>query len=238
MSTVSSATSTTGTSSTSSLFSGSAAQMQSEFLTLLVAQLKNQDPNNPMDNTQMVSQMAQLSQLQATTNLNTTTSSGFQMDSMLQAANKIGSKVLVSGSVVQLTNGSASLGVNLGDAADSVTVSIQDSVGNTVDTMNLGAQSAGAIPLSWDGKTSSGATAPDGTYSFKVVATKNGSAATATSAATGSTAVTATGLSVGTLQAVSNSASGIQASVTGVVLDSSGNPTSASVALSSIQQFL
>jgi flagellar basal-body rod modification protein FlgD len=230
MSTVSNATATTGTSSTSStssVFGGSASQMQSEFLTLLVAQMKNQDPNNPMDNTQMVSQMAQLSQLEATTNLNTTTTSGFQMDSMLQAANKIGSQVLAPGSVVNLANGSASLGVNLAGAADSVTVGIQDASGNTIDTMNMGAQSAGFIPLSWNGQTSSGATAPNGSYTFTVNATKSGSA------------VSATGLSVGTLQAVSNGASGIQASVTGIgALDSSGNPTSSSVALSSIQQFL
>ncbi|QFY42435.1 hypothetical protein F6R98_07180 [Candidatus Methylospira mobilis] len=243
MSTVSSATSTTGTtnssSSTSSVFGGNATQLQSEFMTLLVAQLKNQDPSNPMDNSQMVGQMAQLSQLQATTNLNTTVLSGFDTSSMLQAAGKIGSKVLAPGSVINLSSGSASFGVNLASAADSMQVSIVDSTGSTIDTINMGAQSAGVIPLSWDGKTSSGTTAPDGNYSFKVVATKNGAAATATSAATSDSAVAATTLSVGTLQAISNSSAGIQASVTGIGgLDSKGNPISSSVALSSIQQFL
>jgi flagellar hook assembly protein FlgD len=83
------------------------------------------------------------------------------------------------------------------------------------------------IPLSWDGTTTSSATAAAGNYKFSVVATKSGSA------------VTATGLSVGTLQAVSSSAAGIQASVTGIgAMDSSGNPTSTSVPLSSVQQFL
>lgn len=234
MTTISNATSTaatTGTNNTppSSSFIGgtSAAQLQHEFLSLLVAQLKNQDPSSPMDNSQMVSQMAQLSQVEAASNLNTEMKTGFQMDSMLQAANKIGSKVLAPGSVLQLTNGSASLGVNLSGDADNVSVAIQDSSGNTIDTINMGAQSGGMIPLSWDGKTSAGTTAPDGTYKFNVTATQKNNT------------VAATTLSVGTLQAVSNGASGIQASVAGIgALDSAGKPTSVNIALSSIQQFI
>jgi flagellar basal-body rod modification protein FlgD len=146
-----------------------------KFMTLLVTQLQNQDPLNPMDNAQMTSQLAQLQTVTGINNLNTTLTSlqsSYQNAEALTATNLIGKGVLVEGSDVTLASSKGVMGVELGTAADSVKVTISDANGKEVDTIDLGAQPAGTTPLAWDGKSSSsGATLPDGNYTFKVTAT-------------------------------------------------------------------
>ena len=179
------------TSSTSSKSGGSGtdsvAADTDKFMTLLVAQLQNQDPLNPMDNSQMTSQLAQLQTVTGINNLNTTLSSlstSFQSSQSMQATSLIGHGVLVSGSNLTLASGKSILGVSLGSDADDVKIAINDASGNTVDTIDLGAQKAGTLPLVWDGVPdpknvdSSGkpVTLPDGNYTFSVTATKSGQA--------------------------------------------------------------
>nr|WP_314544427.1 flagellar hook assembly protein FlgD [uncultured Massilia sp.] len=158
-----------------------------KFMTLLVTQLKNQDPLSPMDNAQLTSQLAQLQTVTGVNKLNTTLESlksSYQSSEALQATNLIGHGVLVDGSSVTLSGSKGILGVELGSDADAVQVTITDKAGNVVQTMDLGAQKAGVMPLAWDGvpdpdKLGSDGkpiTVADGTYSISVVATRGGEA--------------------------------------------------------------
>lgn len=178
-SSVSSAQNTTSTTSTSSISGSSAADLQNSFLTLLVAQLKNQDPTNPMDNNQLVSQLAQLNTVSGIEKLNTTLgsiSTQINSNQSIQAASLIGHGVLVPGSTVLVGKETTTpFGVELESAADSVTVNITDSSGKVVRTMDLGGLSAGVHAYSWDGKAADGTAAPDGSYTISVSATSNGS---------------------------------------------------------------
>ncbi|MGO9443570.1 MAG: flagellar hook assembly protein FlgD [Thiobacillaceae bacterium] len=190
------------TASTSSVLStSSAASMQNQFLTMLVAQLKNQDPLNPMDNSQITAQMAALSTVQGITDLNTTMQSmatALNSGQMSQAANLIGQNVLVPGNTVVPGASGSAIGMTLPSAASQVVVTIQNSTGQTVRTMNLGAQSSGQQLFSWDGLTDSGSQAAAGTYTFQIKATQ------------GATAIQAQPLSVGQVNGVLNGGTGIQ----------------------------
>ncbi|SLM62428.1 MULTISPECIES: flagellar hook assembly protein FlgD [Dickeya] len=177
-SSVSGVQSTSSTSTSSSISGNSSADLQNSFLTLLVAQLKNQDPTNPMDNNQLVSQLAQLNTVSGIEKLNTTLGSiSTQINSTqsVQAASLIGRGVLVPGSSVLVGNSTTTpFGVELESAADSATVSITDSSGKVVRSIDLGALSAGVHAYSWDGKATDGSAAPDGSYTISVSATSNG----------------------------------------------------------------
>jgi flagellar basal-body rod modification protein FlgD len=153
-----------------------------QFLKMLVAQLKNQDPLNPMDNAQVTSQMAQLSTVDGINKLNTTLSTlsmGFNATQSLQAASLVGSQVLVDGSSLQLTGGQASGGYSLDGAADGVTVTVKSASGEVVYTGQLGAQPAGMSLFNWDGTATNGAKAVDGTYNIAVTATLGGASVAA-----------------------------------------------------------
>ncbi len=134
---------------------GSVEADTNKFMTLLVTQLKNQDPLNPLDNAQITSQLAQLSTVTGVNKLNTTLESlksSYQSSETLQATNMIGKGVLVPGFDIALSSGKAILGVDLATAADKVKVDITDPrTGKVVQSMDLGPQAAGTIPISWDG---------------------------------------------------------------------------------------
>jgi len=150
---------------------------QDRFLKLLVTQLKNQDPLNPMDNAQITSQMAQISTVSGIDKLNATLQgmvSSFSANQSVQATAMIGHSVLVPGTSLELQNGSAQAGVDLPQAADQVVVSIIDGSGRVVHKADLGAQAAGVLGFQWDGVTDSGANAAPGSYSFSVQAIQGG----------------------------------------------------------------
>jgi flagellar basal-body rod modification protein FlgD len=166
-----------GTPNSSSGANSSVSAVQNQFMTLLVTQMKNQDPLNPMDNSQMTSQLAQLSTVSGINTLNATVQSllaSYQSSQTLQAASMIGQNVLTPGNTMTLANGAAPFGVNVTTASGDVKVAIQDATGKTIDTMDLGAQPVGSVPLAWDGLTAAGAKAPDGQYSFTVTASTDG----------------------------------------------------------------
>ncbi|HEU4852628.1 MAG TPA: flagellar hook assembly protein FlgD [Telluria sp.] len=156
-----------------------------KFMTLLVTQLKNQDPLNPMDNAQITSQLAQLSTVTGVNKLNDTLESlkdSYRSSEALSATNMIGRGVLIEGSDMTLQKSQGLLGVELDSPADSVKLVISDSSGREVHTIDLGAQQAGIVPVAWDG-IATGAKldadgapipVPDGSYSFRVVATRGG----------------------------------------------------------------
>jgi flagellar basal-body rod modification protein FlgD len=163
---------------------GSVEADTNKFMTLLVTQLKNQDPLNPLDNAQITSQLAQLSTVTGVNKLNTTLESmksSYQSSEALQATNMIGHGVLVEGDFIQLQGGKAIMGVDLGSASDHVQVIITDPrTGKDVQTIDLGAKPAGTIPMAWDGVIDPANVNADGTpvalrdgkYTFRVVATQ------------------------------------------------------------------
>lgn len=179
---ISSNTGVTAQTSASSA-TGSVDDAQSNFMKLLVAQMQNQDPMNPMDNAQMTSQMAQLNMVSGINQLNTTLSSalsGFQATQTMQASSLIGREVLVPSSTLQLSSGQAKMGVDLAQSVDSLKLTVLDSAGQTLRSIDLGAKPAGLTQLAWDGATDAGAAAADGSYSFKLEALRNGQSVTAT----------------------------------------------------------
>lgn len=157
-----------------------------KFMTLLVAQLRNQDPLNPLDNAQVTSQMAQLSTVTGVNKLNDTLEmlkASYQSAESMQAANLIGHGVLVEGNDVVVSKGQAILGVELATPADRIQLIVTDpATGREVATIELGAQDAGIIPVAWDGvpdpdnldEDGKPVTLPDGQYTFRVVASRNG----------------------------------------------------------------
>jgi flagellar basal-body rod modification protein FlgD len=172
------------TSSTGSTTGTSATDLQNTFLQLLVAQLKNQDPTNPMDSSQMTSQLAQINTVSGISQLNTTLSSlATQMSAgqQSQAALLIGSTVLAPGSSVTVASGKASsFGVQIANSVGDLQVVVKNSAGTIVNTIDLGQQSAGTIPVGWTPTDTAGNTLPDGTYTISAVGTINGQQATAT----------------------------------------------------------
>lgn len=158
---------------------GSVEADTNKFLTLLVTQLKNQDPMNPLDNAQITSQLAQLSTVTGVNKLNTTLESlktSYQSSEAMAATNMIGHGVLVEGDYVNLQSGKGIMGVDLASAADSVRVVVTDpTTGKDVQTIDMGAQKPGTIPIAWDGMPDGAAEAlKDGKYLIRVVATQGG----------------------------------------------------------------
>ena len=152
-----------------------AVDPQDRFLKLLVTQLQNQDPLNPMDNAQMTSQLAQISTVDGIEKLNATMRmilEGSGENQAMQAAAMIGRGVLVPGSGVELGGGGALGGIELAEPADRVAGTIRDGNGLAVKTIELGGLSAGARGFTWDGSTDGGGAAVAGAYTFTVAATR------------------------------------------------------------------
>jgi flagellar basal-body rod modification protein FlgD len=184
-----------------------AAEAQDRFMTLLVTQMKNQDPLNPLDNAQVTSQLAQLSTVTGIDKLNDSIGAlmgSYQASQSMQAANMIGHGVLVPGSGADLAQGQALMGVELTEPVDKLQVTIFDASGREVRKLDLGAQQPGTIPIAWDGKNADGVAAADGSYSFKV------------EAAIGSDKVAATALQFGMVSSVSTNAQGVKLNLPGM----------------------
>ena len=173
LSATSSATSTTasGTSATAA----SSTETQDRFMKLLVAQLKNQDPMNPMDNAQMTSQMAQINTVTGIQQVNDTLKSlGTQFNSMqvLQGSSMVGHNVLVNSNTLSSNAGVASGALDLAGKANAVKVEILSPGGKVIDTFDLGALEAGRHSFDWD----SSAYTETGNPTFRVTATLVGKA--------------------------------------------------------------
>lgn len=165
-----------------------ADDLSNNFLTLLVAQLKNQDPTNPMDNAQLTSQLAQINTVSGIEKLNTTLGSisgQINSNQSVQATALIGHGVMIEGRAILVgsSDGKVSttpFGLQLESAADTNNVTISDSTGKVVKTIALGSQTAGVHSYTWDGKQDDGTTAPDGAYSFSINSTNGGQQMVAT----------------------------------------------------------
>jgi flagellar basal-body rod modification protein FlgD len=151
---------------------------QSAFLTLFTTQLKNQDPLSPMDNTAFVSQLAQFSQLEATTKMSDslgTMATAQSTDRMTAAAALIGKKVSIPDGQAILANSTAVNGtVALTADADSITLKVYASDGTLVRTGQIAAQKKGDFAFNWDGMDSNGSQAADGKYRIEATVTRYG----------------------------------------------------------------
>src|SRR5271163_402503 len=221
-------TGTTGSGSSTSTSTSAAASGTggvtlggTDFLTLMLAQLKNQDPTSPVDSNTFLSQLAELSEVQGITSLNTsfsTLSSSLSSSQALQASSLLGHQAQVASSTATLAAGGTVTGaVNVPQTTSQVTLNISDSSGALVGQINLGAQSAGLASFSWNGTESDGSQAPPGQYTLS---------AQYAGAPSGSTA--ATTLVNGTIESVS-----MGAGSTGLTLNVAGI---GSVPFSSVQQ--
>ena len=158
----------------SSVSQSSTEAMQDRFMTLLISQMKNQDPLNPMDNAQMTSQMAQINTVSGLEKLNSTLEKlvGYYDEGRaMQAASMVGKNVLVTCNNMQLVDGQAFGAIELADKADKVTVTVKDANGLVMRTLELGEHAAGSAVFAWDGKTDAGTSAVNGRYTFTVEAT-------------------------------------------------------------------
>ncbi|MBE2258473.1 MAG: flagellar hook assembly protein FlgD [Rhodobacteraceae bacterium] len=191
---------------TSALVSTS-EEVQNRFLKLLVTQLKNQDPLNPLDNAAVTTQISQINTVTGIERLNATLEtllSTYNDGQAVQAAALIGKSVLVRGSGLVLANGTASGGVNLAEPVDDVMLTILGAGGNVLQSQRLGARDAGSFAFSWDGKTAAGSDAPPGSYGFTVDAVRGGEK------------VAAETLQIGTVSALVREKSGFQLDLGGL----------------------
>lgn len=146
-----------------------------QFLTLLVAQLKYQDPLNPMESTEFTSQLAQFTSLEQLYNLNSSfegLKNAMTSQNNYQAVNLIGKSVIASGNTLRVQDTRV---LNQGSyilegPAGQVKISIYDKDGILVKTLDKTAVEAGLNPINWDGLGLYGQTVSDGDYTFEVKA--------------------------------------------------------------------
>ena len=188
MTTVTSATSAaTTTSSTSSALSSLTSNF-STFLTLLTTELQNQDPTNPMDSSTFVTQLAQISQVEAQIESNT------KLDSLISlgenqtnnyAMSYLGKSVVLTDGTASLSSGTANWTYGLDSAASTTTLTVANSSGKTVYSAS-GETTAGTHDFTWDGTDNNGNQLADGTYKLTVASTaKDGSTVTTSVASKG-----------------------------------------------------
>lgn len=203
--------------------SSASADLQDSFMTLLVTQLQNQDPMNPMENAEMTSQLAQINTVTGIEKLNDTLAGiNGQLDTsqVLQASGLIGQGVLVPGSRVLVGEEGATtpFGVELDQAAEDVQITIRNDSGEVVRTFDSFSLDAGVETFTWDGTMDDGNTAPEGSYTVSI------------EASSGDDAIDTTALNY--------------ALVNGVSLDSDGSPlldlggVSEQITLDDIRQIL
>lgn len=149
---------------------------EDRFLKLLVAQMRNQDPMNPMENAEVTSQLAQISTVRGIESLNKSME-GFTatntQSAVLAAVNLIGKKVLAPGERFEFAGsgkGETRLGFELQGKADAVQVDILDEQGQVVYQHTLQNLDAGNHSLTWDGTGAKGLPLKGGMYRLQVTA--------------------------------------------------------------------
>jgi len=151
---------------------------QSSFLKLMTAQMKNQDPFEPVDNSQMVGQMAQMSTVTGIAEMNATLkalATNISGGSTADAVALVGKTVLVDGKTAYAaSDGTLTANAILDDAASKVQVTVADASGSLVRTIDLGAQAAGTKEFTWDGKDADGKVVGNGPYKIAATALVDG----------------------------------------------------------------
>lgn len=154
--------------------SQSTALGKDDFLTMLLTQLQNQDPLNPVDSTEYTAQLAQFSSLEQLSNINDNLEYMHLFQASInnaQAVTFIGKEIVAVGNEIKVNDGAAEachfeLAANAAGAA----VNIYDSAGSYVKTIEQGAMDAGRQTVTWDGSDQNGNPVADGNYTFEVMA--------------------------------------------------------------------
>ncbi|MBQ4831807.1 flagellar hook assembly protein FlgD [Pseudoalteromonas sp. MMG010] len=151
---------------------------QEDFFTLLTQQLTFQDPSEPADNDQMISQMTNFTMVEGISNLNTnfeSLASSMTSNSALQASTLVGKQALVDSDTLDLADsGEAQGAVVVDSTVEDMVVRVTDASGQLVKTIDLGTQSEGTSHFSWDGTDESGERLPSGEYSIEVQGSVDG----------------------------------------------------------------
>ena len=146
---------------------------QEDFINLMITQLRNQDPFEPLQSGEFIGQLAQFGTVSGIGELQNSVSqlaSSLISNQTLQATNLISKNALVSSDSLNLNNGETSKGaITTSAPANNVTVSIFDAAGNLVKTIPLGVVNEGLKEFEWDGTDASGSQASDGEYFLSVV---------------------------------------------------------------------
>ncbi len=141
---------------------------QTEFLKLMVTQLNNQDPLKPMESGEFYTQIAQFSTVAGIQDLQDSfqqVATAMYSNQALQASAMVGRSVLVPADTARLdVDGEVSGMIELPAATDSLTVGVYDAAGQLVRRIDVGAQTQGSVPFSWDGRTDDGERAAAGFY--------------------------------------------------------------------------
>ena len=186
--TAANAASTSAAAAKASATATTAKESSDRFLKLLVTQLKNQDPLNPVDNAQMTSQMAQISTVTGIEKLNSTVESlngQFVQMQAVQGAALVGKDVILKGDKLSVRDGVASGMFEIDSAADIVKAEVLSPAGLVVDTLNLGAQSSGRHAFVWPntggvGVDAAGNLSQDAGYRFRITANSGAASLTTT----------------------------------------------------------
>lgn len=155
--------------------------LNDQFMTLLVTQLQNQDPMNPMENAEMTSQLAQINTVSGIEELNSTLASitdQIDQGQALEAAGLVGSGVMVPGNKVLVSEvdgdaATTAFGIELEQPADNVRITITDGAGQVVNQYDAGPVSSGVSSFRWDGQLTSGGQAPAGAYDVSMEVTRD-----------------------------------------------------------------
>jgi len=161
------------TAATNAALGKSASQLDvNDFMTLMTAQLKNQDPLNPLDSTAFVAQLAQfgtVSGIQSMQASLSTLSDALRSSQVLSGSSLIGRQITAPADEFNLgATGTVDGTIEIPDGADSLTVAVKNEAGQTVRTLSLPV-THDTESFSWDGLTESGARAPVGTYTLDAV---------------------------------------------------------------------
>jgi len=152
---------------------------QEDFFALLTQQLSYQDPFEPVDNAEMVSQMTELNTSEGVAQLNeqmASLTSTMTSNQALQASTLVGQQVLTSGTQIYNENGQGGSGqLNIDRPTKTATVRITDEVGQLVKTIPLGDLSSGNTQFEWDGTDSAGNPVADGRYNITATGNQDGS---------------------------------------------------------------
>lgn len=180
MTTVNDLTHSTTTSSTSTVNGtgkGLSSLDMNDFITLMVTQLKNQDPTNPLDTSEYVSQLAEFSTVSGISDMNTSLTSllsEMRNSQALNATSLVGRDVLVEADTAQMESGDTLSGaVDTPSGASSINFTITDSSGQTIRQFSVAATSD-QTQFTWDGTDNSGKQVDDGTYKVQATASVSG----------------------------------------------------------------
>ncbi len=149
----------------------SAADQTQNFLKLLIAQIQNQDPMNPMDASTMTAQMSQLNMVSSMSTMNTSMQAmltQMQSANFLNQATLIGRNPMVAGNTINFMGEEVILGANLANPLQGVVATIKDASGNVVGTADLGNLNSGMTNFAFDGIDTNGATMPNGIYRVEI----------------------------------------------------------------------